>query len=162
MNMSELTYREDPVEKDVESVRGIVASSGFFYDEEVEVAVELVRERLSKGLASGYYFLFGMLEERVVGYACFGPIACTKFSYDLFWIAVDNSARGSGVGGGILQKVEQRVKRMGGKRIYVETSSRELYRPTHAFYRKCGYSEETVIRDFYAPGDHKVIYLKEV
>jgi len=42
----------------MDSVRGIVESSGFFSAEEVEIAVQLVQERLTKGIQSGYHFLF--------------------------------------------------------------------------------------------------------
>jgi hypothetical protein len=49
---------------------------------------------------------------------------------------------------------------MGGKRIYVETSSREQYRPTRSFYSCCGYCKEATLEDFYSSGDHKVIYLR--
>jgi hypothetical protein len=49
---------------------------------------------------------------------------------------------------------------MGGRRIYIETSSRAQYEPTRGFYLKCGYRQETILEDFYAPGDGKVIYVK--
>ena len=64
----------------------------------VDVAIELVDERLSKGTASGYYFLFAEREGLTIGYACYGPIACTQHSYDLFWIAVDVRHQRSGLG----------------------------------------------------------------
>jgi ribosomal protein S18 acetylase RimI-like enzyme len=56
--------------------------------------------------------------------------------------------------------VEDRIKEMGGKRIYVETSSREQYRPTRSFYSRCGYQKEATLKNFYSPGDDKVIYLR--
>ena len=96
----------------------------------------------------------------MIGYACFGPIPGTKQSYDLYWIAVENDVRGSGLGKEILGKAEQRISELGGKRIYVETSSREQYKPTQAFYSKCGYAKEAVLNDFYSPGDDKSIYVK--
>jgi D-alanine-D-alanine ligase len=162
MDLGQMIFREEPTEADLENVREIVASSGFFYREEIDVAVDLVRERLLKGLSSGYYFFFVELNGEVLGYACYGPIACTITSYDLFWIAVGQAARGLGIGQRVLQRVEEKIRHLGGSRIYVETSSRELYRPTHRFYRSCGYEKEAMIRDFYAPGDHKILYLKIV
>jgi D-alanine-D-alanine ligase len=162
MDLSEITYREDPCPMDAQQVREIVVSSGFFSKDETDVAVELVEERLRKGLSSGYYFVFAEKEKEVIGYACFGPIPCTVGSYDLYWIAVKNVLRGSGLGREILHRVEQKVMAWGGKRIYMETSSKQQYRPTHAFYKNCGYRKEAVLRDFYSPGDHKMIFLKEV
>ena len=98
----------------------------------------------------------------MIGYACFGPIPGTKESYDLYWIAVENEVRGSGLGKEILGKAEQGISELGGKRIYVETSSREQYEPTQAFYSKCGYEMEAVLKDFYSPGDDKIIYVKVI
>ena len=155
-----ITWREEPRPSDRKRVWEIVVSSGFFSDAEVEVAVELVQERLNKGIESGYFFLFAEKDRNVAGYSCFGPIPCTEESYDIYWIAVQEELRRSGLGARILKRVEDRIKEMGGKRIYVETSSREQYRPTRSFYSRCGYQKEATLKNFYSPGDDKVIYLR--
>lgn len=59
-----------------------------------------------------------------------------------------------------MNRFQEVIRNMGGRRIYAETSSRDLYRPTMAFYRACGYKIEATLEDFYAPGDAKVILLK--
>jgi GNAT superfamily N-acetyltransferase len=152
--------REEVLPADIEAVRRIVESTGFFSKAEADVAAELVEERLNKGIQSGYYFLFAEQDGRVVGYSCFGPIACTLFSYDLYWIAVEDAFRGQGLGRQLLEASEKAIAKLGGRRIYVETSSREQYHPTRAFYLRCDYLEASVLEDFYAPGDSKVTYLK--
>jgi len=162
MDLKELIYREDPKPSDTRWVRGIAISSGFFSEDEIDVAVELVEERLKKGVSSGYHFVFAEKAKEVIGYACFGHIPCTAGSYDIYWIAVKNSLRGSGLGKEILHRTEQKIMERGGKRIYVETSSKGHYGPTHAFYERCGYRNEAVFKDFYAPGDHKLVFVKEV
>jgi ribosomal protein S18 acetylase RimI-like enzyme len=153
-------FREEVKPEDCESVRRIVESSGFFSPDEVRVAVELVEERLSKGLESGYYFLFAEQHGRVVGYTCFGPIACTKASYDLYWIAVHNDFRGLAIGRQLLLKTLLIIESLGGVRIYVETSSRAQYAPTRSFYNKHGFEKEAVLKDFYDHGDDKIVYSK--
>jgi ribosomal protein S18 acetylase RimI-like enzyme len=157
---SQIIWREEPRPSDQEIIKDIVTSTGFFSREEVDVSVELVQERLSKGFSSDYYFLFGEKDDRVVGYSCFGPIPCTAESFDIYWIAVQNELKRSGLGREILERVEQKIREMGGKRIYVETSSRDQYTPTRSFYMRCGYEQEAILKDFYSPGDHKVIFLK--
>ena len=154
------TWREEPRPSDMKHVREIVVSSGFFSKAEIEVAVELVQVRLNKGIESGYHFLFAEEDKKVVGYSCFGPIPCTVESYDIYWIAVQEELRRSGLGVELLKKVEEKIKEMGGKRIYVETSSREQYEPTRSFYSRCGYRKEATLKNFYSPGDDKVIYLR--
>lgn len=160
MNVHEIMYRGDPEYSDMRRVREILNSSGFFSGEEIEVAVELVEERLKKGVSSGYHFLFAGRGEEVIGYSCFGPIPCTIGSYDLYWIALTSSLRGSGLGKDLLHRTEQIIIELAGKRIYAETSSREQYHPTRAFYEACGYIVEAVVKNFYAPGDDKIIYAK--
>ena len=155
-----LNWREEPLSSDVESIRKIVGSTDFFSLEERSIAVELAEERLLKGLSSGYYFLFAEEQKDVIGYACFGPIPATRDSFDLYWIAVRNDQRGFGLGKAILVKAEQKIGTLGGKKIYVETSSRDQYQPTQAFYTKCGYKKEAVLKDFYSPGDDKIVYVK--
>jgi GNAT superfamily N-acetyltransferase len=158
--MLKWTFREEPTPEDRENIRSIVQSTGFFHPPEVDVAVELVDERLSKGTPSGYFFVFAEHEGRTVGYTCYGPIACTLASYDLYWIAVDESYRGQGLGRALVEETERQIHAVGGLRVYIETSDRPQYTPTRGFYDRCGYRLETVIEDFYAPGDGKAIYVK--
>jgi ribosomal protein S18 acetylase RimI-like enzyme len=157
-----ITWREEPLPTDINDIVDIVRSTGFFNDEELDVAAELVEERLSKGTASGYYFLFLELDKRVTGYSCFGPIPGTVNSFDLYWIAVHNESRGMGLGKIIMEKSEKEIAGMNGDRIYVETSSKDLYIPTRRFYERCGYRAEARLKDFYAPGDDKIIYVKSI
>jgi ribosomal protein S18 acetylase RimI-like enzyme len=155
-----LNWREEPLSSDVESIRKIVGSTDFFSLEERSIAVELAEERLLKGLSSGYYFLFAEEHKDVIGYACFGPIPGTRDSFDLYWIAVRNDQRGFGLGKTILRKAEQKMGALGGKKVYVETSSRDQYKSTQAFYGACGYRIEAVLPNFYSLGDDKMIYVK--
>ena len=154
--------RDTVLASDVDAVRRITAATGFFRADEIDVAVELVRERLDRGPVSGYEFLFSQRGSDVTGYACYGPIACTLSSWDLYWIAVDPGTQGLGVGTALLAQTERRIGARGGGRVYVETSSRAGYDPTRRFYESRGYRREAVLQDFYAPGDGKVIYVKSL
>jgi ribosomal protein S18 acetylase RimI-like enzyme len=80
-------------------------------------------------------------------------------SYDLYWIAVDRSTQGQGLGRLLMEEVKNRVRAAGGRRIYIETSTRPPYTPTRAFYDRCGCRLEVVLQDFYASGDGKAIYV---
>ncbi|NLS92637.1 MAG: GNAT family N-acetyltransferase [Planctomycetaceae bacterium] len=159
-NTQTVTLRQTATPADREHVRAIVESTGMFRPDEVDVAVELVDERLAKGEPSGYYFLFAEQQGRVVGYACYGPIACTVSSFDLFWIAVCQDQQGRGLGRRLLEESERLIARAGGTRIYIETSGRSDYLPTRRFYERCGYAVEATLADFYAPGDDRVIFGK--
>jgi GNAT superfamily N-acetyltransferase len=155
-----IRYRDDVRPEDREAVRAIITASGFFSPAECDIAVELVDTRLAQGLHSGYYFLFAEHENAVIGYTCFGPIPGTLLSYDLYWIAVHPRYQGLGLGTVLLVRSETAIGQLGGGRIYIETSSRPLYAPTHAFYCARGYRQEACLEDYYAPGDAKVMYVK--
>jgi len=157
-----LEWRSAVMADDVGRVRSLVASTGFFNAAEVDVAADLVTERLSKGIRSGYHFILAERGSGLVAYACYGPIEGTQGSFDLFWIAVAPEEQGKGLGPQVLARAETAMRKAGAKRIYVDTSSSDRYAPTRGFYQRMGFEEEARLPDFYAPGDSKVIYVKDV
>jgi ribosomal protein S18 acetylase RimI-like enzyme len=46
--------------------------------------------------------------------------------------------------------------------MYAETSGRPQYEPTRAFYERMGYQVAARLKDFYAPGDDKVIFARRL
>ena len=159
---SDLIFRYEVEPKDPEKIRQLTEATGFFYPYEIDIAVELVDDRLSHGLESEYHFIMAEHYGRLVGYTCYGPIPCTVASYDLYWIAVHPDFQGRGLGLDLMNEAEKRIAAAGGRRIYVDTSERPQYDSTRAFYEKCGYLLEAVFKDFYAPGDGKAVYCKTV
>lgn len=157
------TIRTECTHRDIESVREILVSTGFFYDYEVDIAIELVEENLAKGTEkSGYSFLFMDEGDRTIAFACFGKTPCTAASCDLYWIAVHNDYRGKGLGSQLMKLVEEQVRKQGGKNLWIETSSRPLYEPTRQFYLKEGCTIVAELPDFYGDNDHKVVFLKKL
>ncbi len=155
-----IRLRYELVPEDGERVGLLTAATGFFHPPEVEIAVELVEERLARGPSSGYEFVMAEEDGRLAGYTCFGPIPCTASSYDLYWIAVHPDLQGRGLGRRLMEESERLVAAAGGTRLYLDTSHRAQYVSTRAFYERCGFRLETVLEDFYAPGDGKAIYGK--
>ncbi|MBI5853328.1 MAG: GNAT family N-acetyltransferase [Planctomycetes bacterium] len=162
-------FRFEPVRADVERVERLTRVTGFFNPDEVRIAAELVGERLAKGKTSGYEFVFvdsapaadGGSGE-LLAYSCYGPIDGTLRSWDLFWIAVQPHAQGRGLGREVLRETERRIALAGGGLVWVETGGKTLYQPTRSFYERCGYVQQAALRDFYAPGDAKIVYLREI
>ena len=158
-----IKFRHEVLESDIEKVYSIVKSTGFFREDEILIARELAEEAFSKGQKiSGYNFIFAEIDGEVAGYTCYGEIPCTIGSYDLYWIAVDNSRRGSGIGKLLMEKTEHEIKKINGRMIYIETSNKPLYEPTKKFYLSCNYKIEVILKDFYAPQDDKIIYSKKI
>src|SRR4030042_200192 len=160
MTKNKTKFRHQIKPTDVAAIETLVLSSGFFSSEEIDIARELAEEKLEMGDASSYHFLFAESEDIVCGYTCFGLIPMTSASYDIYWIAINQHLRGKGLGKKLMEKSEEIIRRWGGKRIYVETASRNQYKSTHAFYESCGYHQEALLKDFYTEGDSKIIYAK--
>lgn len=160
MNWRSKLRRSDPA-----AIRTLVSETGFFSVEEIGVAEELIDEALRRGKASGYEFVFADQPgspDRIIGYACFGPIPATVSSYDLYWIAVAPQQQRDGLGGRLIRESERVAKSQGATQMFVDTAGREQYAPTRAFYERMGYRKVAILDDFYAPGDAKVIYAKSL
>ena len=144
----------------------ILESAGNFTPEEVATALELIDEWLELGEHSGYltYVLEGRDEStsEMLGYVCFGPTPLTESTYDLYWIAVDKSMHRGGAGKRLLKFAEEEVVRRGGKMLLAETSSQETYGGTIQFYEKTGYDLVGKIKEYYKPGDDKLIFAKKL
>lgn len=139
----------------------ILSSSGYFYDFEIEVALSLADETFEKGQEkSGYYWIRLLEDSKVIGFANFGPNPSSVYSWDLYWIAIQEEYRKKHFGSLILKEAEERIRSLGGRIVWIETSGRPLYEPTRHFYLKNGYETEATLRDFYGPGDDKIVYRK--
>ncbi len=142
---------------DRDRIEEITRAVGVFRAEEVPVALEVF-----DGAAAGspdYLALGADLDGRLAGWICWGPTPCTLGTFDLYWMAVDPAAQGTGVGTALISQMEQRLAGIA-RLIVVETAGRADYAATRAFYQARGYRSAAVIPDFYAPGDDQVIYVK--
>lgn len=158
--MLNVKFRNTVKFQDIETVRRIVESTKFFYDIEVPIAVDLVRDTFQGG--KDYNFVFAEVDCETVSYACYGVIDGTIGGYDLYWIVTHNDYRGSGIGKILIEETHNRIKKDGGKYIIAETSALDMYLPTRKFYEKVGYVNEASIKDFYREGDDKIFYVKRL
>jgi len=157
-----LTFRTVPEHSDIATVRDIVESTKFFYDHEVEIASELVAERLNYGESTGYFFVFAEVDGVTVAYSCFGPILMSTTCFDLYWIATHNDYRGKGIGRKVLEETCRQASAMGCSIIIAETSGLPHYEPTRAFYINNKFDLEACLKDFYTMGDDKLFYTKRI
>jgi len=154
-------------------IREILDATAVFRSEEVEVALELFDETFAAGPArapydpgdgvADYEFVGSFSREgRLVGYVCYGATPGTDRTYDLYWIAVHPEFQGEGGGSQLLAEVERRLRQREARLLIVETSSRDTYASTRRFYELRGYERAASLVDFYASGDHRVIYTKRL
>jgi len=151
------------VYSDRNKINQLLRSSGTFRDDEVLTAMDIIDAVLSKKGESDYHiFSYHLGSDYLAGYICFGPIPMTEYCFDLYWIAVDSRVRQCKVGTKLAAFMESTVIRLGGRKIYVDTSSTEPYAAARSFYEKQGYAVVCVLHDFYRQGDHKIIFMKEL
>ncbi len=147
--------------RDRDAVADIVAQVGNFTKAEIACALELVDIYLTDGAQQDYRADVALdRSEQVRGYTCWGPTPMTRGTYDLYWIATHPAVQGLGFGRSLVAHVEARVRDERGRLLVIETSSKESYGNTVGFYRRLGYEEASRIRDFYATGDDKLIFVK--
>lgn len=145
-------------EDDLPLILGL--ATDFFTQSEVACVRELLEAYLYKPGQKDYVFLSYEDCSRVVGFACYGPTPLTQSTFCLYWICVDQGYRDHGVGSALLAEIEARIAQQGGGLLVAETSSTPQYAPARRFYTQHGFEQLARIRDFYAPGDHLIMYGK--
>jgi GNAT superfamily N-acetyltransferase len=138
---------------DIEPILDVVRRTGFFTDDEVQVAREVLDEAALGPDRTTYRALTARVEGRVAGYIHYGETPMTQGCYDLYWMAVDPDLQGRGIGAKLVRAMEDRIRASGARLVRVETSGLAEYAPTRAFYERIGYPESSRIRDFYWAGN---------
>jgi ribosomal protein S18 acetylase RimI-like enzyme len=136
--------------------------AGSFSKDEVDCALELLQIVLDQPAQQDYLVLVAEAREQVVGYILYGPVPLADGVFDIYWIATDPKVHGEGYGRILLEAAERDMQRRGARMICLETASKASYQRTRSFYDNAGYTQESVIRDFYAPGDDRVTYVKRL
>jgi D-alanine-D-alanine ligase len=142
-------------------IEEVTRAVGLFREEEIHIALEVFDEAIRIPESGSYTGLGADLEGRLAGWICWGATPCTLGTYDLYWMAVDPSVQGSGIGTALLVEMERRLAGIA-RLVVVETAGRPDYGPTRAFYEARGYRPVATVPDFYAPGDDQVVFVKDV
>jgi GNAT superfamily N-acetyltransferase len=142
-------------------VEDITRAVGVFREDEIPVALEVFDEAVREGGSQSYLALGADVDGRLAGWICWGPTPCTLGTYDLYWMAVDPTLHGSGIGTALLTEMERRLEGQA-RLIIIETAGRPDYSATRGFYQAHGYKAAATIPDFYAPGDDQVVFVKDV
>lgn len=106
-----------------------------------------------------HFVLIDPEEGRIVGVSGYGLDDSPETSgiFWLGWTYVNPYFRGKGYGARLLHVVIEHVRRLGGRKLYLDTSSSEKYATAVAFYERFGFREEGRLVDYYREGEHKLL-----
>jgi D-alanine-D-alanine ligase len=150
------------IQEDRAAILELLGATKFFPEHELEVGREVLDDALAGAHNHHYRSATALIDGVPRGWACAGPTPCTEGAWDLYWLAVHPSSQGEGVGRSLLRWALALVRAEGGRLLVAETAGRPRYEPTRAFYQRCGFREEARLRDFYAPGDDKLLYVRRL
>lgn len=147
---------------DIERVGEIALATGLFDAETVVAIREMMSAHFAGELGEEHHWLVVTdARDAVVGGAYYAP---ENFAgegvWNLYMIAVAPDQHSQGIGRSIMRYVENQLRDTNGRLLLVETSSADSFQRTRRFYTQCGYTEEARIRDYYGPGEAKVIFWK--
>ncbi len=147
--------------RDRPRLAALLKAQAHFRPQEVQIALELIDIGLNQPGQEDY--LLRCAEDKqgeVRGYVCYGKAPLTDAVYDLYWIVVHPDSWNQGTGTALLRHAEEDLRNQQARLLLIETSSLPAYAIPRAFYQKHGYRELARIPDYYAIGDHKLIFGK--
>jgi len=160
---------------DLATIKRIAVDAQMFSTDEVDVFDDMLAGALDGSLEDHHWLVAGARAPgagagagesvAVRGAAYFAPEPFADRVWNLYFLAVDPGTHGTGVGTGLIDHVEAALVRRGeseARVLLVETSSTQQYQRTRAFYAARGFTDEARVREYYGPGDDKVVFWKSL
>ena len=143
---------------DIDGLKKVVDSSELFPSEYLD---EMISDYFNNLNTEEIWFTY--TENNIpiaIGYCV--PEKLTEGTYNLLAIGVLKEFQGKGIAGKMMAYIEQLLKQKGGRILIVETSSDDAQQAARNFYKKIGYTQEAVIRDFWKDGEDKIVFWKKI
>jgi GNAT superfamily N-acetyltransferase len=149
--------------EDAPAIHRVAKNAGVFSAQEITSVGEMLDAFFHPTLDDDFIFLVARDGARAVtGFACYGPTPFTDRVWELYWICVERAQQRNHVGGELIARVYAEVRAHFARALYLETSDSEAYRPARAFYEREGFECAAHLADFYARGEGKIIYRKQL
>lgn len=151
------------VKKDRIAIISIIEGTDNLTQREKDCAGEVLDDYLKDPGGGGYCFLAAVNSDDVpFGYVSYGMDGVADGVFDIYWLLVSPEKRGKGTGRALLSGAEDAVRKVGARLMAAETSSLQSYEKARRLYLRCGYEAAATIKDFFKPGDDKIIYVKHL
>jgi ribosomal protein S18 acetylase RimI-like enzyme len=150
------------VPSDTPTLMALAEATGVFKPIEIEALQEVLDDYHALMHQHGHCSITYERNGEIIGFAYYAPTAMTDRGWHMYWIAVSKQTQARGVGGEMLRHVEEDIRRKQGRQLLIETSSLPHYELTRRFYLKHDYEQACVQPDYYADGDHMVVFRKRM
>ncbi len=150
---------------DERAVADLAVANSMFAEDELDEFKNMYGGAVAGDLEGHRWFVATDQQGGVVGAAYLAPEPFADRLWNLYFLAVHPDQHGRGTGSALIAHVESLLRDAGettARVLIVETSSTDQYTATRAFYLARGFDQEAQIRDFYGPGDHKVVFWKSL
>ena len=144
--------------KDIKGLREVLDSIELFPSEMLE---DMISDYFDNPETEDIWFT-KIQNEKPVSIGFCAPERLTEGTYNLHAIGVKNNLQGNGIGGDMMEYIEDYLKSKSHRILIVETSSDPEFRLTRKFYSKRNYTQEATVREFWKEGDDKVIFWKKL
>jgi len=143
---------------DIDGLKKVADSSGLFPSEFLD---EMISDYFNNPETQDNWFTYIEKAEPVaIGYCV--PEKLTDGTYNLLAIGVSQDLQRSGIASQMMTYVEQLLIQKGGRILIVETSSDDAQIGARNFYKKIGYTQAAIIKDFWKDGEDKIIFWKKL
>lgn len=140
---------------DIPSLKAVIEANELF---PAELLDDMISGYLNDDGSKDLWFTYD--NGKAVAIAFCAPEKMTEGTWNLYLIAVHPDYQRQGIGRAMIGYIEQMLTAQGERLLLVETSGLEDFAGTRAFYHKCGYEKEALIREFYQAGEDKIVFRK--
>jgi ribosomal protein S18 acetylase RimI-like enzyme len=145
---------------DIPAVRNIAFDTGMFTEDDWPGVETIMANSVRGDLEDHIWIVLANNTATVVGAAYYAPEPFAHQMWNMYFLGVSPASQGDGIGAALVAHVEGALRTRGERVLIIETSGVASFEAARAFYRKQGYAEEARIREFYGPGDDKVVFWK--
>ena len=143
---------------DIDGLKKVADSSGLFPSEYLD---EMISDYFSNPETQDIWFAYTDNDKQVaIGYCV--PEKLTDGTYNLLAIGVSQDSQRIGIASQMMNYIEQLLKHKHGRILIVETSSDDAQIGARNFYKKIGYTQAAVIKDFWKDGEDKIVFWKKL
>ena len=143
---------------DIDGLKTVLDSCGLFPSEYLD---EMISDYFNNADTQDIWFT--CIDNNLpvaIGYSV--PEKLTNGTYNLLAIGVSESFQRKGIANEMMNYIEQHLKRKNVRILIVETSSDDAQIGARNFYKKIGYTQAAVIKDFWKDGEDKIVFWKKL